>query len=76
MTFQSAYHNIFLVKLRSNILMLKKISVVKPNANKLNASVEKNAATNKVISARYKSMTLLKAVYSIKYMQSKYHKAS
>lgn len=42
MTFQSAYHNIFLVKLHSNILMLKKMSVVKPNANKLNASVEKN----------------------------------
>lgn len=56
--------------------MLKKMSVVKTNANKLNASVEKNAATNKVTSARYKGMTVLKAVYSIKYMQSKYHKAS
>lgn len=41
MTFQSAYHNIFLVKLHNNILTLKKMSAVKPNANKLNDSVEK-----------------------------------
>lgn len=41
MTFQSAYHNIFLVKLHSNILMLKKMSAGITNANKLNASVTK-----------------------------------
>lgn len=47
------------------------------NANKLNASVgKKNAANSKVTSAHYKGMTILKAVYNIQYMQSKYHKAS